>query len=84
MCNLNETNPFVYNCFKKGGFTVSLSGNVHSQISTNQSIETTINLFSKKTGGLSGITEDEGVSEQWISKKSIHFCASTASRRNAQ
>lgn len=67
MCNLNETNPFVYNCFKKGGFTVSLSGNVHSQISTNQSIETTINLFSKKTGGLSGITEDEGVSEQWIS-----------------
>ena len=71
MCNLNETNPFVYNCFKKGGFTVSLSGNVHSQISTNQSIESflekTMNLFSKKTGALSGITEDEGVSEQWSS-----------------
>lgn len=32
-----------------------------------QIIETTMNLFSKKTGGLSCITEDEGVSEQWIS-----------------
>ena len=35
-----------------------LSGNAHIQIPMDQIIETTINRFSKETGGLSGITEN--------------------------
>ena len=43
MCNVNETNPCVYDYLKEGGFTASLSINVNSQIPVNQIIETTIN-----------------------------------------
>lgn len=36
---------------KKGGFIDSSSGNAPSQIPIDQIIETTINQFSKETGG---------------------------------
>ena len=66
MCNLNEKNPCVYEYLQEGGFTASLSGNVHSQISMNQIIETTINRFSKENGSFSDITETNGASERWV------------------
>ena len=58
--------PCAYEYLKEGGFTASLSGNVHSQMPMNQIIEKTINRFSKETGGLSGITENKGTSERWV------------------
>ena len=42
-------------------------------ISMNQMIEMTINKSSKKVSGLSGVTENKGVSERWIQIN--HFLA---------
>ena len=53
MCNLNIEFPEAYEYLKEGGFTASLSGSVHSQIPMDQITETTVNRFSKETGGLS-------------------------------
>ena len=58
--------PKAYEYLKEGGFTASLSGSVHSQIAMDQIIETTINHFSKETGGLSGIMENKSASERWL------------------
>ena len=68
MCNLNTEFSEAYKYLKEGGggFTVLLSGSVHSQIPMDQIIETTINCFSKEAGGLSGITENKGTSERWV------------------
>ena len=63
MCNLRENIPEAYEYLNEGGFTASITGNLHSQIPMDQIIEMTINRFSKETGGLSGITEKKGASE---------------------
>ena len=66
MYNLNIEFPDVYEYLKEGAFTALLSGSVHSQITIDQIIETTINRFSKETGGLSGITDNKDASERWV------------------
>ena len=49
MCNMNEYMSVymsAYEYLKEGGFTASLSGNVHGLIPIDQIIETTINRVS--------------------------------------
>ena len=65
MLDLKRRNSDAYTYLENGGFTGSLSGEVHTNIPCDQIIETTINRFSKSTGGLMGKTEDKDASEKW-------------------
>ena len=51
MIALKRRLPKAYQYLEEGGFTGSLSGSPHSNISMDQVIETTINRFSKSAGG---------------------------------
>ena len=64
MRNLKKNNPEAYSYLESGGFTASLTGNLHSHIPMDQIIEMTINRFSKETGGLTSITENPRASER--------------------
>ena len=75
MLDLRRRNKEAYQYLENGGFTGSLTGSVHSNIPCDQVIETTINRYSKSTGGLTGKTEDTDFSERWArSFKSVYEC----------
>ena len=65
MIDLQQRNPEAYGYLESVGFTGSTSGLIHSNIPMDQMIETTINRFSKSTGGIEGKTEDPGACEKW-------------------
>ena len=65
MLNLPTSHSTLNRHLEDGGFTASISGFPHSQIPCDQIIEMTINRQSKDTGGLSGKTENVGVSMRW-------------------
>ena len=59
---------------ENGGFSGSLSGRPRSNILMDQIIETTINRFSKSTGGIGGKTEHPGACEKWT-RLNYYLCA---------
>ena len=65
MMNLPRRNPEAAAYLKDGGFSGSTSRLPHSNVPMDQLIETTINRFSKSTGGIAGKTEDPGACEKW-------------------
>ena len=58
MIDLEKQNLEAYSYLKNGGFTGSTTGLSHSNIPMDQIIESTINRFSKSTGGIRGKTEN--------------------------
>ena len=58
MENLASSRPSAEIFLKEEGFTVSLTGKVHSKIPIFYIIEMAINCSSKETGGLTGKTEN--------------------------
>ena len=64
MIDLRQRNIEAYKYLENGGFTGSLSGAIHTNIPCDQMIETTINRFSKSTGGILGKTEDKSACER--------------------
>ena len=64
MTDLPRRNPEAAAYLEKGGFSGSLSGKPHSNIPMDQIVETTINGFSKSTGGIGGKTEDPAACEK--------------------
>ena len=74
MINLKTRNPIAYMYLEDGGFSGSLSGSIHSNISMDQMIETTLNRFSKSAGGLSEKAENLGSSNRWT-RLNYYLCA---------
>ena len=74
MLDLKRRNKEAYQYLENGGFTGSLTGSSHSNIPCDQVIETTINRYSKSTGGITGKTEDKDASERWV-RLNPYMCA---------
>ena len=74
MLDLKNRNVLAHNYLQEGGFTGSSTGLIHSNIPMDQTIETTINRFSKSTGGIQGKTEDEASCRKWVRLNHI-LCA---------
>ena len=74
MIDLEKRNPDAHAYLKNGGFTGSSTGLTHSNIPMDQTIETTINRFSKSTGGINGKTENQGACEKWV-RLNHYLCA---------
>ena len=74
MIHLKRRNPAAAAYLENGGFSGSLTGNSHSNIPMDQIMETTINRFSKSTGGVVGKTEDPGACEKWA-RINHYLCA---------
>ena len=66
MLNLQDSHPNIYQYFKNGALTASISNLPFSKITCDQIIETTINRSSESTGGLLGKTKNVGTSEKWM------------------
>ena len=74
MIDLRQRNIEAYKYLENGGFTGSLTGAIHTNIPCDQMIESTINRFSKSTGGILGKTEDNSACERWI-RLNPYMCA---------
>ena len=62
---LKEENAAAYKYLEEGGFSGSLTGRQHSRIPFDHVIKITINKSCKDVGGLSGNTENPGVTQRW-------------------
>jgi hypothetical protein len=63
---LPSTHPHVHEQFLNGNHSVSRSDHPFNQVWTDMALEQSINLDSKKRGGIIGITQKPGALERWF------------------
>ena len=66
MQQLDKTHPRVYEEFMKGNHTISRLGQPFTQVSTDMALEQSVNLDSKKKGGIIGISKRAVALERWF------------------
>ena len=66
MQQLELTHPDVYNEFAAGNHTISHSGQLFLQVSTDMALEQSINADSKSSGGVIGISQIPSALERWF------------------
>ena len=81
MQKLELTHPKVHKEFAEGNHSISRSGQPFSQVSTDMSMEQSINADSKSSGGVVGISQSPSALERWL--LTIHERASITSALKA-
>ena len=63
---LESSHPKVHEEFLAGNFSVSRSGHLFSQVSTDMALEQSINTDSKSKGGIVGMSQGPAALERWF------------------
>jgi len=80
MRKLPDTHPKVHEEFMNGNHSVSRSGQSFSQVWTDMALEQSVNLDSKKHGGIIGITHKPGALERWFLTSHERAAITTATK----
>ena len=80
MRKLPDTHPKVHEEFMNGNHSVSRSGQSFSQVWTDMALEQSVNLDSKKHGGIIGITLKPDALERWFLTSHERAAITTATK----
>ena len=80
MRKLQYTHPRVHSEFMDGNHTVSRSTQPFSQVWIDMALEQSVNLDSKKQGGIIGVTQKSGALERWFLTSHQRAAITTATK----